>query len=124
MTSPPATPRNSATEPWIAPAARVATTFHDQWVAELTRLEADVTLAESVLRTNEAPVLPAWERPRVRGPLPTDLEDRARLVLERQLAVAHRLTQRLTATGKERALHQRLRDTAHPDVPVYVDIDA
>ena len=52
------------------------------------------------------------------------LQDQAGPVLERQLAVSHRLTQRLTATGKERALHQRLRDTAHPDVPVYLDIDA
>ncbi len=108
----------------MATATRVDGTFHDQWVAELTRLEADVALAESVLRTNEAPVLPAWERPTVSGPLPVELEDRARLVLERQLAVAHRLTQRLTATGRERALHQRLRDTAHADVPVYLDIDA
>ena len=35
------------------------TGFHDQWVAELERLEADVALAESMLRANEAPVLPA-----------------------------------------------------------------
>jgi hypothetical protein len=101
-----------------------AVSFRDQWVAELTRLEADVALAESLLQTNQAPVLPAWERPVVRGPLPIELEDRARLVLERQLAVAHRLTQRLTVTGRERALHQRMRDTAHVDVPVYLDIDA
>ena len=105
-------------------ATRVDATFHDQWVAELERLEADVTLAESMLRANEAPVLPAWQRPVIRGPLPHELEDRARLVLERQLAVAHQGTQRLTATGRERALHQRLRDTARLDVPVYLDIDA
>ena len=108
----------------MATATRVEATFHDQWVAELERLEADVALAESVLRANEAPVLPSWERPVVRGPLPAELHDRARLVLERQLAVAHHLTQRLTATGKERALHERFRDTAHADVPVYLDIDA
>ena len=101
-----------------------AVSFREQWVAELTRLEADVELAEAALRANEAPVLPAWQRPTVRGPLPHELEDRARLVLERQLAVAHRITQRLTSTGRERALHQRLRDTAHPDVPVYFDVDA
>ena len=108
----------------MATGTRVEASFHDQWVAELTRLEADVTLAELALRANEAPVLPAWERPTVRGPLPTELEDRARFILERQLAVAHRLTQRLTATGRERALHQRFRDTAHVDVPVYLDLDA
>ncbi len=98
--------------------------FHQQWVDELDRLEADVTVAESMLRVNEAPVLPAWERPVVRGPLPTELEDRARFILERQLAVAHQITQRLVSTGKERQLHERFRDTAHPDVPVYLDIDA
>ena len=101
-----------------------ATSFRDEWIAELTRLEADVTLAELALRANEAPVLPAWERPTVRGPLPAELEDQARFILERQLAVAHRMTQRLTATGRERALHERLRGTAHVDVPVYLDIDA
>jgi hypothetical protein len=101
-----------------------AVSFRDQWVAELTRLEADVALAEAALRTNEAPVLPAWERPTVRGPLPAELEDRARLILERQLAVGHRITQRLISTGRERALNQRFRDTAHPDVPVYFDVDA
>ncbi len=108
----------------MATATRVDATFHDQWVTELERLEADVALAESALRVNETPVLPSWERPVVRGPLPAELQDRARLVLERQVAVAHHLTQRLTATGKERALHERFRDTAHPDVPVYLDIDA
>ncbi len=98
--------------------------FHQQWVLELDRLEADVALAESMLRVNQAPVLPAWQRPVVRGPLPSELEDRARLILERQLAVAHQMTQRLLSTSKERQLHQRFRDTAHPDVPVYLDIDA
>ena len=122
MTRP--TAANPPAESRLATATPVDVTFHDEWVAALTRLEADVALAELALRTNEAPVLPAWERPTVRGPLPTELEDRARFVLERQLAVAHRLTQRLTATGRERALHQRLRDTAHVDVPVYFDVDA
>ena len=99
-------------------------TFHDEWVAALDRLEADVELAEAALKVNEAPVLPAWEHPVVSGPLPHELEDRARFILERQLAVAHQVTLRLVSTGKERQLHQRFRDTAHPDVPVYLDIDA
>jgi hypothetical protein len=102
----------------------VEPSFRDQWVAELERLEADVELAESMLKANETPVLPDWQPPVVREPLPSDLEPRARLVLERQLAVAYFLTERLTATAKERQLTQRIRETTHPDIPVYVDLNA
>src|SRR4051812_17894830 len=98
--------------------------FREQWLAELERLEANVDLAESMLKANETPVLPDWEPPTGREPLPSDLEPRARLVLERQLAVAYFLTERLTATAKERRLTQRIRDTTHPDIPVYVDLNA
>ena len=98
--------------------------FRAAWVAELERLEVDVALAEAMLVSNEPAPLPEWDPPAVRGPLPSDLEPRARLVLERQLAVAARLTERLTATGRQRQLTQRIRDTAHVDIPVYVDLSA
>lgn len=100
--------------------------FHAAWVAALDRLEVDVTQAEAMLAVNDPAAdlgaLPAWAPPVMRGPLPSDLEPRARLVLERQLAVAHRLTVRLTATGRERRLTQAIKDTAHPDVPIYLDL--
>jgi hypothetical protein len=101
--------------------------FHAAWVAALDRLEVDVALAETMLASasaEEPQGLPSWAPPPVRGPLPSDLEPRARLVLERQLAVAHRITQRLTQTGRHRQLTQRIRSTAHPEVPVYVDLQA
>ena len=99
--------------------------FHAQWVAELDRLEVDVTVAEAMLNTDaEAAPHPDWASPTMRGPLPADLEPRARLVLERQLAVAHLLAERLTVTGRHRRLTQRIRDNASPDIPVYVDLSA
>ncbi len=101
--------------------------FHAAWVAELDRLEVDVQLAEAMLaadRALELEPLPAWSPPAMRAPLPSDLEPRARLVLERQLAVAHRMTERLMETGRHRRLTQAIRDTAEPDVPIYINLNA
>jgi hypothetical protein len=99
--------------------------FHAEWVAELERLEVDVALAEALLTADASPAAPApWTPPVMRGPLPSDLEPRARLVLERQLAVANLLAERLTVTGRHRRLTQKIRDTASPDIPVYIDLSA
>lgn len=101
--------------------------FHAAWVAELDRLEVDVELAEAMLaadRTAELTALPSWSPPPMRSPLPSDLEPRARLVLERQLAVAYRMTERLTENSRHRRLTQAIRDTAQPDVPIYIDMSA
>ena len=101
--------------------------FRAAWVAELDRLEVDVELAEAMIAADRAAELfpPApWEPPVMRGPLPSDLEPRARLVLERQLAVAVRMTERLTETGRHRRLTQAIRETAQPDVPIYLDLNA
>ena len=105
--------------------------FRAEWVAALERLECDVETAEALLAvesfTEESAAslaLQAWDPPAMRAPLPTDLEPRARLVLERQLAVAYLLTERLTRTSKHRELTDRLRNDAHVDIPVYVDLQA
>ena len=105
--------------------------FRAEWVAALERLECDVETAEALLAvenlTEESVAslaIPAWEPPVMRAPLPSDLEPRARLVLERQLAVAYLLTEKLTRTNKHRELTDRLRSNTHPDVPVYVDLKA
>ncbi len=100
--------------------------FHDAWVSELDRLEVDVELAEAMLAADHMELAePApWTEPEMRGPLPADLEPRARLVLERQLAVAHLLAERLTRTDRHRRYTQAIRNTAHPEVPVYVDLQA
>ena len=101
--------------------------FHAAWVVELDRLEVDVELAESMIaadRALELERLAPWSPPVMRGPLPSDLEPRARLVLERQLAIAYRMTERLTETGRHRRLTQAIRDTAEPDIPIYLDLNA
>ncbi len=99
--------------------------FHAEWVAALERLEVDVDLAEALLATElELEPPPLWSPPQMRGPLPSDLEPRARLVLERQLAVVHRMTERLTATGRHRRYTQAVRNTAQPDIPIYLDLQA
>ena len=101
--------------------------FHTAWVAELDRLEVDVELAEAMLAADRAAELDApgsWAPPVMRAPLPSDLEPRARLVLERQLAVAYRITERLTETGRHRRLTHAIRQTAHVDIPVYLDLNA
>ena len=101
--------------------------FHAAWVAELDRLEVDVELAEAMIAADRAlelePAAP-WSPPVMRGPLPSDLGPRARLVLERQLAIAYRMTERLTETGRHRRLTQAIRDTAEPDIPIYLDLNA
>ena len=115
--SPPASP----------PALEPAEDFHAAWVAELDRLEVDVELAEAMLaadRRDELEPPAPWSPPEMRAPLPSDLEPRARLVLERQLAVAYRVTERLTETGRHRRLTQAIRDTTHVDIPIYLDLNA
>jgi hypothetical protein len=101
--------------------------FHAAWAAELDRLEVDVEVAEAMLAADRAAELdpPApWTPPVMRVPLPSDLEPRARLVLERQLAVAYRMTERLTETGQHRRFTQAVRNTAQPDIPIYVNLNA
>jgi hypothetical protein len=105
--------------------------FRAEWLAALERLECDVETAEALLavenlteQTAAELALAQWEPPAMRAPLPSDLEPRARLVLERQLAVAYLLTEKLTRTTKHRELTDRLRSDAHVDIPVYVDLQA
>lgn len=110
MTSPPSPPPRPS--------------WHLVWETELDRLELDVALAERMLRSNEPGALPDWAPPVVRVPLPGDLLPRARLLHERQLAVAHALTSRLASTARHQALTDRVRDNLPPEVPVYVDVSA
>jgi len=116
------TPPAGPTHP-TCPSAAETEEFRGAWLAELARIELDVDRAEAMLSANDPEPLPAWEAPQI-GPLPADLVPRARLVLERQLAVAHQLTLRISSTDQQRRLTQRIRDSSTPDVPVYLDITA
>jgi hypothetical protein len=102
--------------------------WHDTWVAELDRLELTLAEAEALLRSNDPPVVPsespAWQ-PQARGVLPEDLLPRARLVHERQLALAHALAERALRTHQHSQLARVIRDsTMRPEIPVYLDISA
>lgn len=102
--------------------------WHDTWVAELDRLELTLDQAEALLRINDPatdpPEQPAWQ-PQARGVLPDDLLPRARLVHERQLALAHALAQRALRTQQHSQLARVIRDsTMRPEIPVYLDISA
>ena len=58
------------------------------------------------------------------GPMPEDLVPRARLILEKQLAVAHALTQKASSSARHLQLNEKLRTSMTPDIPVYVDVSA
>lgn len=95
-----------------------------EWEAALDRLELDVERAEQLLRANDPEPLPAWEPPVMRGPLPSDLEPRARLILERQLALANDVALAVTRTRKQQALTAKVAGITPPEVPVYLDVTA
>ncbi|HET7327461.1 MAG TPA: hypothetical protein VFJ14_09260 [Nocardioidaceae bacterium] len=117
-------------------------TWRDAWVSALDELELSVERAEQLLAATEpvhaksvhaelvhaapvhaAPVHAApWSPPPVRGAMPEDLVPRARLLHERQLAVAHDIAVAAAATGRQLRVAVRMRETAPPDVPVYLDI--
>lgn len=105
--------------------------WHGTWVAELERLELSLDQAEGLLRSREpaagpdngTPTAPAPWHPQVRGVLPEDLLPRARLIHERQLAVARALAERALSTRRQSTLARVIRDsTMQPDIPVYLDI--
>jgi hypothetical protein len=99
--------------------------FHAEWVAALEQLEVDVDAAEAMLASGREVEAPEpWVPPAMRSPLPSDLEPRARLILERQLAVAHRFSERLTQNGRHRRYTTAVRNNAEVDIPVYVDLRA
>lgn len=106
--------------------------WHAAWTAELDRLELSLAEAEALLRsrdpgsaTDPGGPAPAPWKPQVRGVLPGDLLPRARLIHERQLAVAGVLVERALSTRQQHQLARVIREsTIRPDVPVYLDISA
>lgn len=114
-----ATRSDSRVERMTAPSS-----WHLIWETELDRIELDVRMAERMLRSADPQPLAEWAPPAIAVPLPEDLLPRARLLHERQLAVAHALTSRLASTVRHQALADRMRENTPPDVPVYVDVSA
>lgn len=106
------------------------TQWRAAWAAELDRLEMSLESAEALLRSPHAWLLHGGQRgdrgcwqPQVRGVLPEDLLPRARLIHERQLAVARALAERALSTHRQNELARIIREsTCPPEVPVYVDV--
>lgn len=96
------------------------------WEAALAELEMDVAAAEAMLaldRIAEAPRRDPWQPPVGLGPLPVALADRARALLERQLATAQALSEAAQLSRKHTRALQSLKTTP-PSSPVYVDTPA
>lgn len=98
------------------------------WCRALEALEMDVAVAERVLDTNHLPstaevaALAAWRPPTDLGPLPASLVDRARALLDRQLAAAAAIGRAMTMNRRQLAAISVLRPTPAPR-PVFFDVE-
>lgn len=99
--------------------------WHAAWVSALDHLDLEVNLAESLLYSPDplalAPesLLP-WSPPVLPVPLPADLIDRARGVLDRQLSVSGRLAAGITSNRRQSLLADRLGGYER-ERPVFLD---
>jgi hypothetical protein len=100
------------------------------WVRALEDVELGVEEAERLLArlhpdapddaVAHAPLTGAWAPPTGLGPLPESLEERARIVLARQLAVAERLATAAVHSRQQLAFARRA-DVTAPARPLFVD---
>jgi hypothetical protein len=106
--------------------------WRDAWVRALDEAELGVAEAERLLAAVHAGASPdaapdarssltgAWAPPTGLGPLPETLEERARIVLARQLAVAERLAAAAVQSRQQLAF-ARGADVTAPTRPLFVD---
>ncbi|WP_159807576.1 hypothetical protein [Cellulomonas citrea] len=98
------------------------------WSEALTELEIDVTTAERMLDNDHLPSvdevarLVAWRPPADLGPLPAALADRARALLDRQLATAAAMGRALVMNRRQLAAVAALAPTPAAR-PVFLDIE-
>ncbi|MDN4472381.1 hypothetical protein [Demequina zhanjiangensis] len=96
-----------------------------EWERTLTELEIDVTQAEQMLNASHRDVelrVEPWVPPQL-PPMPANLVERARTLLDRQLKVS----QELSAAAHESRRHGRAvsrMKAAQPARPVYIDTPA
>lgn len=114
------------------PGSDAAGSFDAAWEAALGELELDAARADAVLAAVRAgQQVPqdwhaTWAPPRDLGPLPAALGQRARLLLQRQIATSRELALACARAGEaigrgERRMSGRSQD---PSVPVFVDATA
>lgn len=92
-----------------------------RWAEALDELERDVDVAEAQLHRpgTDAPA-GTWTPPEDLGPVPAELQERARALHNRQHDVAVRLGEEITVTRRHLNATEVLRISA-PAGPVYVD---
>ncbi|SOC47030.1 hypothetical protein SAMN05660748_0581 [Blastococcus aggregatus] len=85
------------------------------WHEALAELEGDVLEAQESLARGRADEIAAWGRrssdwvpPSGLGPIPTDLRERAAILLQHQLSVAEALVERITQSQKQRDVAARM----------------
>ena len=100
------------------------TDWRAAWVQALDRLEVDLDRAEQMLRVNDPEPMPAWTPPVMHLSMPEDLMPRARLILERQLAIAHDIAKAAATTQQHQALATKMSANIPPEIPVYLDVTA
>lgn len=96
--------------------------WHDAWVAALDELSLHLDAAESLLRRGEPLAgLPAWAPPVLRHPLPEELADRARAVLDRQLSLSENLVRAMASNRRQDMFMERLDGGTVRERPSFVD---
>jgi hypothetical protein len=98
------------------------------WRRALDELEDDVLHAEATLAPGRAGEIASWGRraedwvpPANVGPLPDDLRERAAALLQRQLAVAEALVERITQSQRQRDVAARMSYAPSRPVAAFVD---
>ena len=98
------------------------------WRQALDELEDDVLQAEAALVPGRADAVASWGRriedwvpPTDVGPLPEDLRERAARLLQRQLAVAEELVERILQSQRQRDLAARMSYAPSRPVASFVD---
>jgi hypothetical protein len=104
--------------------------WQDAWLRALEDVELGVEEAERLLArlhpdapddaVAHPPLTGAWAPPTGLGPLPESLEERARIVLARQLQVAERLAAAAVRSRQQLAFARRA-DVTAPARPLFVD---
>lgn len=99
-------------------------TWDDAWRAALDELELTVERAEELLRASDLVLLPDWEPPELPVRMPADQVERARVLLQRQLDTARKISMTAAATRQQLALADKLTSAGREKTPVYLDVTA
>jgi hypothetical protein len=99
-----------------------------KWQQVLSGLESEILAAQDSLAQDRSDEIAAWGRrsedwipPTGLGPLPDDLRERAMRLLQRQLAVAEALIERITQSQRQRDVAARMSYGPSRPIASYID---